>query len=196
MFSRPSSTIRVSDKGWTNNEIGVHWLRDTFDLYTKSRTTGSHRLLILDGHGSHVSSEFVEYAEQHNIVPLCFPPHSTHHLQPLDVGLFSPLAKAYKRRLRQNSMYGAVNVTKSQFLEILYTARLEAFTPENIAGAWRGAGLIPYDPSSVISKVEPISNDTETGNEARRAAPATVTASKVNSLVAEIRRGEIGRAHV
>jgi hypothetical protein len=51
-------------------------------------------------------------------------------------------------------MYGAVNVTKSQFLEILYAARLQAFTPDNIAGAWRGAGLIPYDPMAVISKVE------------------------------------------
>jgi hypothetical protein len=99
-FPDPQATIRVSDKGWTNNEIGVDWLRDTFDLYTKSRTTGSHRLLILDGHGSHVSLEFVEYAEQHNIVPLCFPPHSTHHLQPLDVGLFSPLEGVQKATSR------------------------------------------------------------------------------------------------
>jgi hypothetical protein len=52
-------------------------------------------------------------------------------------------------------MYGAVNVTISQFLEILYEARLEAFTPANIAGAWRGVGLIPYDPTAVISKVQP-----------------------------------------
>ena len=41
-----------------------------------------------------------------------------------------------QQTVRQNSMHGAVNVTKSQFLEILYTARLEAFTPANIAGAW------------------------------------------------------------
>jgi hypothetical protein len=34
-FPDPQATIRVTDKGWTNNETGVHWLRDTFDLYTK-----------------------------------------------------------------------------------------------------------------------------------------------------------------
>jgi DDE superfamily endonuclease len=175
----------------------VHWLRDTFDLYTKPRTTGSQPLLILDGHGSHVSPEFVEYAEQHNIVPLYFPPHSTHHFQPLDVGLFSSLAKAYKRRLRETSMYDAVNVTISHFLEILYEARLEAFTPVNIAGAWRGAGLIPYDPTAVISKVQPTSNspkiasailrDTH-GNEVSLTASTFATASKIDSLVAAIRR--------
>lgn len=193
-FPDPQATIRVSDKGWTDNEIGVHWLRDTFDLYTKSRTTGSHRLLILDGHGSHVSPEFVEYAAQNNIVPLCLPSRSAYHLQPLDVGLFSPLTNAYKRRLRETSIYGAVNVTKGQFLEILYGARLEAFTPANIAGAWRGAGLIPYDPAVVISKVQPISASATLtdshGNTVSVTASTSAAAARIDSLVAEIRRGE------
>ena len=58
----------------------------------------AHRISpIFDGHGSHVSSEFVEYAISCRYVFLG-PAHSTHHFQPLDVGLFSPLAKAYKRR--------------------------------------------------------------------------------------------------
>ena len=176
-FPDPQATICVSDKGWSNNEIGVHWLRDTFDLNTKSRTTGSHRLLVLDGHGSHVSSEFVEYAEQHNIVPLCFPQHTTHHLQPLDVGLFSPLAKAYKRRLRETVVYGAVNVTKSQFLEILYVARLQAFTTDNITGAWRDAGLIPYDPVAIISKVQAKPSATLTDTDGNEVSLTASTAS-------------------
>jgi DDE superfamily endonuclease len=33
-----------------------------------------------------VSIPFIEYCEQHHIIPLCLPPHSTHVLQPLDVG--------------------------------------------------------------------------------------------------------------
>ena len=121
-------------------------------------------------------------------MPLCFPPHSTHHLQPLDVGLFSSLAKAYEKRLRETSVYGAVNVTISQFLEILYEARLEAFTPANIA-AWRGVGLIPYDPrpdgsyfkSSALASA--ILRDTH-GNEPSLAASIFATASKIDSLVA------------
>ncbi|KAN0072532.1 hypothetical protein V8E54_009461 [Elaphomyces granulatus] len=91
-------------------------------------------------------------------------------------------------------MYGAVNVTKSQFLEILYAARLEAFTPDNIAGAWRGTGLIPYDPTPVIAKVEPISDEAASAtledddDEVSRRASTSVTASKINSLAAKIRQ--------
>ena len=190
-FPDPQATFRVGDKGWTDEEIDAHWIRDTFDLYTKLRTTGSHRLLILDSQGSHVSPEFVEYAEQHNIVPLCFPSRSAHHLQPLDVGLFPPLANAYKRRLRETSIYGAVNVTKVQFLEILYGARLEAFTPANIAGAWRSAGLIPYDPTVVISKARPISASASlTDAHSNMVSVTAAAATRIDSLVAEIRRGE------
>lgn len=49
----------------------------------------------MDGHTSHVAWEFFEYCLTHNIIPLCLPAHSTHLLQPLDVGLFGPLQKNY-----------------------------------------------------------------------------------------------------
>ena len=45
------------------------------------------RLLIIDGHESHVNVEFLQYAENNNIIVLALPPHLTHHMQPLDVGI-------------------------------------------------------------------------------------------------------------
>ena len=51
-------SISVSENGWTTNEIGLTWLAEVFHKYTKDRTVGTHRLLILDGHGSHVNPEF------------------------------------------------------------------------------------------------------------------------------------------
>jgi hypothetical protein len=53
----PGWVIGVSENGWTNNEIGLFWLEHVFDKHTKNRTIGRHRLLILDGHGSHVTPE-------------------------------------------------------------------------------------------------------------------------------------------
>jgi hypothetical protein len=47
----------VSDNGWTNNKLGIEWLKH-FDLHTKTRTVGAHRLLVLDGHKNHNSLEF------------------------------------------------------------------------------------------------------------------------------------------
>jgi len=53
--------IAVSDKGWTSDDLGLHWLKSVFDPCTRRRTVGTHRLLILDGHGSHVTPEFDKY---------------------------------------------------------------------------------------------------------------------------------------
>lgn len=54
-----------------------------FERYTKPRTTGEYRLLILDGHESHLSLDFMVSSEEHKIITLSMPSHSSHVLQPL-----------------------------------------------------------------------------------------------------------------
>ncbi len=71
------TTLRVSDNGWTTNEIGCQWL-EAFDRHTQPQSQGLHRLLLLDGHESHVSIDFIEYCQSHNIIALCLSPHLTH----------------------------------------------------------------------------------------------------------------------
>ena len=63
-----------------------------FDCYTKTKAGRGYRLLLVDGHCSHVNLSFLDYADKHWIIILVLPPHSTHRFQPLDVGLFSPLS--------------------------------------------------------------------------------------------------------
>jgi hypothetical protein len=46
-----------------------------------------YRLLILDGHSSHLTPQFDEICSQNNIIPICMPAHSSHLLQPLDIGV-------------------------------------------------------------------------------------------------------------
>ena len=79
------TAIHISPNGLTTQEIAVEWLKH-FDTYTKPQIRGTYRILVLDGHNSHVSLDFVQYCESNQIIPLCLPPHSTHILQPLDVG--------------------------------------------------------------------------------------------------------------
>jgi DDE superfamily endonuclease len=40
-----------SEKGWTDNDLGVLWLRDHY--IPAAKKDDSHHLLILDGHNSH-----------------------------------------------------------------------------------------------------------------------------------------------
>jgi hypothetical protein len=44
--------ITVSENGWTNNELGLKWLKH-FDEHTETRTVGSYRLLVLDSYESY-----------------------------------------------------------------------------------------------------------------------------------------------
>ncbi|OCK98156.1 DDE-domain-containing protein [Cenococcum geophilum 1.58] len=99
--------------------------------------------------------QFIKYCEAHKIVALCLPPHSTHRLQPLNIGVFGPLARAYKKHLYNSALYGALSITKLEFLQYYQAARNKAISLTNIASAWRATGLIPLNPSTVISKIQP-----------------------------------------
>jgi hypothetical protein len=50
----------VSDSGYSNDTLGFEWLKH-FNKQTKKSTTGLWRMIIFDGHGSHLSSEFLYY---------------------------------------------------------------------------------------------------------------------------------------
>jgi hypothetical protein len=81
-----------SDAGYNNSELALLWL-EHFDKYTRNGT--AKRLLLLDGHGSHMNAEFLDRAKELNILILALPPHSTHLMQPLDVGVFQSLKRAH-----------------------------------------------------------------------------------------------------
>jgi hypothetical protein len=98
--------IGVSEKGWTSDDLALYWLKQVFDPNTRRRTVGTHRLLILDGHGSHVTPEFDKYCTENSIVALQMPAHSSHLLQPLDVGCFSPLKTIYGRKVQEKMLAG------------------------------------------------------------------------------------------
>ena len=141
-----------SSKGWTNRMLGLEWIKH-FDLCTSKEAKGAYRLLILDGHGSHVNIAFIEYCLSTQIVVYCLPSHSTHLLQPLDVGLFSPLQKYYGQEVDKLTRFGDITIRKGNFLPMLVAARQATFTKANIMGAWRGSGLIPLNARVVLAKL-------------------------------------------
>jgi hypothetical protein len=94
---KPQWRFGVINNGWTTNEIGVAWLKH-FIEQIKGRRVGSHVLFIIDGHESHKSLTFQALCEGNKIITLCMPPHSSHILQPLDVGCFAPPKAGVQQR--------------------------------------------------------------------------------------------------
>ena len=149
----PNWVLAVSENGWTTNELGLNWLKH-FNKHTKQRTKGVKRLLVLDGHESHNSVEFNQYCEENSIVTLCMPAHSSHLLQPLDVGCFAPLKQAYGRQVEGLIRLHINHVTKLEFLPAFKQAYQEAIANENIISSFRGAGLVPFNPEAVLLKLD------------------------------------------
>ena len=106
-----------SRKGWTNQILGVKYLELLFDPITlRNCKEKDWRLLMVDGHNSHFSTEFIQYCESHQIELFCIPPHTTHILQPLDVGLFSPLQHHYSKGIENHMRCSEETINKANFL--------------------------------------------------------------------------------
>jgi hypothetical protein len=145
--------ITTTQNGWTNNQTGLEWLKH-FDEHTINRSISYYRLLILDGHESHRSADFEAYYKEKKIILLYMPAHASHLLQPLDVGCFGPLKMAYSQEIDRLIRCSINHVTKTEFFPAFYAAHQATITESNIKGGFKGAGLIPFGPESVISKLD------------------------------------------
>jgi hypothetical protein len=142
-----------SDSGFVNDKLTLKWLKH-FDLYTANCTKGSYRLLIFDGYGSHITQDFIDYCWQHRIRPFQLPPHSTHLIQPLDVGVFQKFKHKFKKCIREEVFLGANEITKTDFFHHFNTFSSRTFTPQLCKAAFRKTSLIPLNPNLVLDKMK------------------------------------------
>jgi len=106
-------------------------------------------------------------------------PHSTHHLQSYDVGLFQPLQAIYGRQVDNHYRMGHTGVNKEFFLKLYDEARKIAFTKESILAAWRGTGLA-HNPTAVLKRLH-----TYIGESRSRKAHRFIVCDRVRSRGSE-----------
>jgi hypothetical protein len=70
----------ASSNGWSNDAFGLAWLVQIFQRHTRGLAGNRRRLLILDGHSSHINMAFLNKCDELRILVLILPPHSTHRL--------------------------------------------------------------------------------------------------------------------
>ncbi|OXV05697.1 hypothetical protein Egran_06535 [Elaphomyces granulatus] len=100
-----------------------------------------------------------------------------HRLQPLDVGIFSPLATAYSNQIDRaiQSSHGFARFTKRSFWSMFQAVWKTALTFKNIRSAFASTGIHPLDPKKALKQLKmkmpsPASSD----NESRRKTPGSV----------------------
>ena len=152
----PGWHFAVSNTGYVDTEISLHWMQHIFDPLTRARANHKPRLLIADGFATHESLEMMTYCFENNIRLCRLPSHTSHKLQPCDVGIFGPLKAAYREQVEQLYRGGANTLGKQHFTRLYSRARDAALTPRNIKAGWSKTGLFPFDPDRVLRGIDPL----------------------------------------
>ena len=91
----------TNESGWMDASVFLSWFNKLFVLAVSYLSRSGPVVLFMDGHHSHISLELIKTAKANNITLQCLPPNTMHITQPLDVGVFAPLKKAWKAVLKQ-----------------------------------------------------------------------------------------------
>jgi hypothetical protein len=86
----PGSTAEYHFSGWIQTEVFLKWFHRFIEIVMPKER--KPLVLILDGDESQTESlELIELARKSHVILMCFPSHTTHRLQPLDVSFMAPL---------------------------------------------------------------------------------------------------------
>lgn len=147
-----------------DDELGMLYISQHFEPHT--RVADQARILIVDGHSSHICWRVIQFALDHNIHLIQLPSKSTHILQPLDVGCFALLQAAYERHLSSWLLQNPLSVIrKVDFLDLLFNARTEVYTIETVKAAWEASGCWPIDRDKLIRREIMVNKSAESESE-------------------------------
>ena len=104
----------------TDSKISLELLKRVFDPQTKAWAHQKPCILICDGFGTHEALEILVYYFENNIILCRLPSHTSHKLQPCDIGVFGPLKAAYRDRL--NDCIEEVQIQSARTISRLSTA--------------------------------------------------------------------------
>ncbi|KAJ3454606.1 hypothetical protein MRS44_013206 [Fusarium solani] len=149
----PNWFFDCSPTGWSNIVIFRKWFTEIFLQETRPKDTTAWRMLILDGHRTHITIEIMYMAWVNKVQLIYLPAHSSHISQPLDVGLFSPVKSYFRRATRDFASFNTTApIQKQRFIEAYKQASDQAFTSRNIRSGFRAAGIFPLDKKRLLDR--------------------------------------------
>ncbi|XP_019628182.1 PREDICTED: uncharacterized protein LOC109472769 [Branchiostoma belcheri] len=136
-----------SESGYIDDDLFEQWFIKSFLQHChKERPV----VLILDQHYSHFSLKVLEAAVSNDIILLGLPPHTTHFLQPLDVGIFAPLKKKWATTIEtMQAASHQFRVGKRNFARLFSSVYDEAVTTSIIKSSFAKTGIYPFDEDAI-----------------------------------------------
>ena len=174
----PGAAYDATPSGWFDSRTFESWFALIFLSNVVSKP--GPKALIGDNLPSHFSPKVIE---GNNIKFITMPPASTHLCQPLDVAVFRPAKRIWRKQLdnwrKETRRKGSI--PKNQFPRMLKTL-CESLRGENLVSGFRATGLYPLDRRQILKRL-PGSNQDPGGEE---------TADVLNESVTEWLRNHCG----
>lgn len=128
---------------------------------------------------------FLQHCRENNIHVLCYPSHSTHVYQGLDVACFGPLKKSYsKARIAFQKKTGQ-KINKDNFIQLYSIAHADILVPSTILSAFKETGVYPYNPDAIspmLLKPSIESSCTGSGLPLPQSSPVRVVAALIQNI--------------
>ena len=149
---RPVNASYSSNKsGFVDMAIYTEWFKKTF---LKFAPTERPLLLLQDGASAHMGPDLIEAAIANDIILLCFPPKTTHLLQPCDVGLYRTMEAQLRRTMQQVMVLrGELGIQKHNIPAIIRKVFLNSFTPALISKAFETCGIHPLNRNAISKEL-------------------------------------------
>ena len=174
----PNCHYNRTKSGWFDATTFQDWFEKVPLPYFQQRE--GKKVMVGDNLSSHLSAKVIEMCEENDINFVFLPPNSTHLLQPLDVAVFRPLKRMWKKILlekKEKKKGTGVALPKDKIPEALKELMLgmQPTMATNIKSGFKKAGMIPVNPAEVLSEIP-------------QEEPSTATEELENSLVLYLKK--------
>ena len=111
-------------------------------------------MLLFNGFDFYYTQEFLEVLEDNKVIAYRLPPHTSHFLQPLDVGCFQPYKHWHAQAVDYATYIGCTSFNKVKFLAAIGSIRAHTFKPRTIQKGWRDIGLVPPNAERIRENIQ------------------------------------------
>ena len=148
-YQPPLAEYDTSESGWFKMKQFERWF-ELIVLPWANKTPYKKKLIIGDNLSAHFSPKVLNLCRENNISFKCFPPNTTHFLQPLDVAVFSPLKRQWRSILDQWKVSNPRATYNKQEFSHRLGQLMEGINVENVKQGFKATGLVPFNVDEAI----------------------------------------------
>jgi len=156
LFCKPRTYMAMQSKAWMTTFLFKEFLFFFKKCIPSGISITNRHLLILDGHGSHVTLEAIKQAQAFGLDVITLPSHTSHAFQPLDVACLKPFKIAFRKE-RNITMVKRNYIEPNKITLVGWVDKTLdlTFTRQNIMLGFKGTRIWPLNLKAMDSKIGP-----------------------------------------